>query len=156
MTMFSLPRFAVGLLVIAVVITFSVFRSGRATAASTSGVQCGALGTYGFTGFGNTFAGNPLGFDAGVVSSNGIITLGPDGKWFVREFEVVNGVVAHSGSPAEYTGDYTVNADCTATLSLGGAPSLVGVIVDHGKQLRAMSIIPGVQVNYVSTAKIEP
>ncbi len=156
MKMFSLPRFAAGLLVIAVVITFSVFRSGRANATPTSGVHCGTLGTYGFTGFGNTFTGNPLGFAAGVVSSNGTITLGADGKWFVREFEVVNGLVANGGNAAEYTGDYTVNADCTAALSLGGAPALVGVIVDHGKQLRAMSIIPGVQVNYISTAKIEP
>jgi hypothetical protein len=156
MKIFSSPRFAVSLLVIAVLITFSVFRAGLANATSTSGVRCGVLGTYGFTGFGNTFAGNPLGFDAGVVSSNGTITLGADGKWSVHEFEVVNGVVAHGGNPADYIGDYTVNADCTAALSLGGAPALVGVVVDHGKQLRAMSIIPGVQVNYVSTLKIEP
>ena len=156
MKIFSLPRFTVSLLVIAALITFSVVRSSRANATSTSGARCGVLGTYGFTGFGNTFTGNPLGFDAGVVSSNGTIKLGADGKWFVHEFEVVNGVVAHGGNPADYTGEYTVNADCTAALSLGGAPALVGVIADHGKQLRAMSIIPGVQVNYVSTLKIEP
>ena len=118
--------------------------------------HCGLKGTYAFTGFGNTFDGNLLGFPAGVVSTNGTITLDGNGNAFIREAEVVNGVLLNAA--AEYTGTYTLNADCTFSASLTGVPGpiFVGVVADNGKQIRAMSTVPGVQVNYTNTIRVHP
>lgn len=118
--------------------------------------HCGLKGTYAFTGFGNTFEGNLLGFPAGVVSTNGTITLDGNGNTFIREAEVVNGVLLNAA--AEYTGTYTLNPDCTFAASLTGVPGpiFVGVVADNGKQIRAMSTVPGVQVNYTNTIRVHP
>jgi hypothetical protein len=35
-------------------------------------------------------------------------------------------------------------------------PLFVGVVADHGKQVRAMATIPGVQVNFTNTIKVHP
>jgi hypothetical protein len=116
--------------------------------------HCGLRGTYAFTGFGNTFEGNLLGFPAGVVSTNGTISFDGTGNAFVREAEVVNGVLLNAA--AEYTIPYTLNPDCTFTGMIAGIPALVGVVADHGKQIRAMSAIPGVQVNFTNTIRVRP
>jgi hypothetical protein len=43
-----------------------------------------------------------------------------------------------------------------ATIPPLPGPVFVGVVADHGKQIRAMSTIPGVQVNYVFTVRVHP
>jgi len=157
------PRFtilAVALLFTGAIITFSVLRSGPVSAAAAAGVpadsqSCGARGTYGYTGFGNTFEPNPFGFPAGVLSTNGTITLDGNGNWVVREVEVVNGQVFNPA--ATFAGTYTLNPDCAFAAMLPGIPEpvFVGVVVDHGNQIRAMGTTPGEQINYVSTVKVK-
>ena len=136
-------------------ITLCVFLAVPFAAAADDN-HCGLKGTYAYTGFGNTFEGNLLGFPAGIVSTNGTITLDGNGNAFIREAEVVNGVLLNPA--AEFTGTYTLNPDCTFTAMLNGVPGpiFVGVVADHGKQIRAMSTIPGVQVNYTNTIRVRP
>jgi hypothetical protein len=152
----NLKRLAVALLITGAIITFSVLLSSPIGAAAAHGNRCGAKGTYGYTGFGNAFDGNPLGFQPGVVSSNGTLTLDGNGNVLIREAEVNNGQVFNSA--ATFAGTYTLNPDCTFTAMLPGLPGpvFVGVVVDNGNQIRAMSTIPGVQVNYLSTVKVHP
>jgi hypothetical protein len=153
----KLHRVAVALLLTVAIIAVVAVRAGPVRANATSHNSCGARGTYGYTGFGNSFDGNPLGLPAGIVSTNGTITLDGSGHWFVREVEVVNGQVVNAA--ATFNGTIAVNADCTFAAFLPEVPEgpiLVGVVVDHGKQIRAMSTIPGVQVNYISTVRVDP
>ena len=153
---------AVALLFTGAIITFSVLRSGPVSAAAAAGVHadsqsCGARGTYGFTGFGTTFAGNPFGYEAGIISTNGTLALDGNGNWFVSEIEVVNSVVVSPSPSATYAGTYTLNPDCTFAAMISGVPGpvFVGVVVDHGNQIRAMGTTPGEQINYVSTVKVK-
>ena len=150
---------AVALLFTGAIITFSALRSGPISAAAAAGVpanghSCGAKGTYGYTGFGNTFEGNPFGFPVGVLSTNGTLTLDGNGNWIVREVEVVNGQVFNPA--ATFAGTYTLNPDCTFAAMITGVPEpvFVGIVVDHGNQIRAMGTTPGEQINYVSTVKV--
>ena len=155
----NLKRLAVALLLTgAFIITLSVLLSSPVgvAVASAEGNSCGAKGTYGYTGFGNAFAGNPLGFQPGVVSSNGTLTLDGDGNILIHEVEVNNGQVFNAD--ATLAGTYTLGPDCTITAMLPGLPGpmFVGVVVDNGKQIRAMSTIPFLQINFVSTVKVHP
>lgn len=140
------------------IITLSVLLAAPivAVAAPGNGNHCGAKGTYGYTAFGNTFDGNLLGMPAGIASTNGTITLDGKGNWAVQEVEVVNGQVWNPA--AVFGGNYTLNSDCTFAAMITGFPGpiFVGVVVDNGKQIRGMSTIPGVQVYYVSTVKVNP
>lgn len=156
------PRFTMLAVVVSLTVTmiaFCAFRSGPVSAAaatvSADGQSCGARGAYGYTGFGNTFEGNPFGFPTGVLSTNGTLTLDGNGNWVVSEVEVVNGVVVNSS--ATFSGTYSLNPDCTFAAMIPGVPGpvFVGVVVDHGNQIRAMGTTPGEQINYVSTVKIK-
>jgi hypothetical protein len=138
----------------AVIITITAFVAVPISAAAVDNNHCGFKGTYGYTGFGNTFEGNLLGFPAGIISINGTITIDGNGNSFVREAEVVNGVLLNPA--AEYTGTYTLNPDCTFTAEINGIPAFVGVVADHGKQVRAMITLPGVQVNFTNTIRVRP
>lgn len=153
----KLHRVAVALLLTVAIIAIVALRAGPVRANANSHNSCAARGTYGYTGFGNSFDGNPLNLPAGIVSTNRTITLDGSGHWFVREVEVVNGQVVNPA--ATFSGTIAVNADCTFAAFLPEVPEgpiLVGVVVDHGKQIRAMSTIPGVQVNYISTVRVDP
>ncbi len=157
-----LPRLGpsiVGLLLAgAAAILFAALRPGptRAAALAGPGASCGAIGTYGYTGTGYTYAGNALGFPVGNASTNGTLTVARDGKVTINEWEVIGGTLITTTGPATYEGQTTINFDCTFTATLSGSeqPALAGVIVDNGNQVRAMSLIPGVQVNYISTEKV--
>jgi hypothetical protein len=118
--------------------------------------HCGLKGTYAYSGFGFTYEGNLLGFPAGNLSINGIITLDGNGNSFIREAEVVNGVLLKAA--AEYVGTYTLSPDCTFSATLPGAPGpiFVGVVADNGKQIRAMMTAPGIQVNFTNTIRVRP
>ncbi len=153
----NFTRLAIVLLVAGVVIVFSALPAGPFQAAAVqaaSSNRCGAVGTYGYTGFGTVFPGNALGLPPGTASTNGTITLERNGDMSIHEVEVGDGVVVNSS--ASFTGTFTVNPDCTFTGSIPPLPgtALVGVVVDNGKQLRALTTIPGVQINFVSSVRI--
>ena len=144
-----LKRLAVAIITIAAIVAVPV-------SAAADDNHCGLKGTYAFTGFGYTFSGNPLGLPAGVASTNGTVTFDGNGNSVAREVEVVNGLLINPA--AEYPGTYTLNPDCTFTSTLPGAggPVFVGVVADDGKQIRAMSTIPGVQINFTNTIRVQP
>jgi len=154
----SLTRFALVLLITGAIIIFGGLRAGSHAAAvqAANGNSCGAFGTYGYTGFGTTFPGNALGFPAGTVSTNGTITVEKNGHFTIHEVEVVDGHVLNPS--ATFEGTLTAGPDCTFTATLPPlpGPAFVGVVVDNGKQVRALITIPGVQVNFVSTAQVAP
>lgn len=121
-------------------------------AAAADDNHCGLKGTYAYTGFGYTYEGNPLGFPAGNLSISGTVTFDGNGNSFIRQAEVINGQLIHDN--AEYTGTYTLNPDCTFTSTLFGITAFGGVVADHGKQIRAMITIPGIQVNFTNTIRV--
>jgi hypothetical protein len=137
------------------IITLSMLLAVSMAAAADDN-HCGAKGTYAYTGFGYTYDGNILGFPAGNLSINGTITLDGNGNSSIREAEVVNGVLLNPA--AEYAGTYTLNSDCTFSATLPGVPGpiFVGVVADHGKQIRAMMTAPGIQVNFTNTIRVHP
>jgi hypothetical protein len=96
------------------------------------------------------------GFHAGIASTNGTATFDGKGNSVVREAEVINGVLINPA--AEYSGTYTLNPDCTFTVTISGTtfPGFVGVVTDNGKQIRAMTTIPGVQINFTNTIRVHP
>lgn len=158
----ELIRFAAAFLIAgAVAIIFTLLQGGpvHAVAVQTANANsCGATGTYGYTGFGTIFAGNAAGFPAGSASTNGTITFERNGHVTIHEVEVVDGQVVSPAGGSTFEGTLTVNHDCTFTATLPPLPgtAIVGVVVDNGKQLRAMLTIPGVQLNFVSTAQVNP
>jgi hypothetical protein len=153
----NLKQLAVALLLVVVVITIGTLVAAPSSAGTSAhGNRCGVKGAYGYTGFGNVFDGNILGFPPGIVSTNGTITLDGYGNWVVHEVEVINGQVVNPD--ATFGGTYTLNSDCTFAAMIPGllGSAFVGVVVDNGKQIRAMGTLPGEQINYVSTVKIHP
>ncbi len=154
----SLTRLAVALLLIGAVIAVTAFRSEPLQAAQVGpdAHRCGAIGTYGYTGFGNVFANNAAGLPPGIISSNGTISFDANGNVHIREAEMVDGQLI--ATAATFQGTYTLNADCTFTATLDPLPgtAFVGVFGDNGKQLRSMLTVAGVQINYVSSVRIQP
>jgi len=156
--MASLTRFAVALLLTGAAVLLIALYAGPigplpAYAHSNS---CRAWGAYGYSGFGTVFPGNALGLPPGTETSNGTLTFDRNGQLTIVEAEMIDGVLISPSST--YGGTLTVNPDCTFTATLPPlpGPAIVGVVVDNGRQIRAMSTIPGVQVNYVSTVKVHP
>ena len=123
-------------------------------AAAVDDSHCGLKGTYAYTGFGYTYNGNPLGFPAGYITATGTVTFDGNGNAFIRQAEVINGVLINAN--AEYTGTYTINSDCTFTTTLFGITAFAGVVADNGKQIRAMISIPGIQVSFTNTIRVHP
>jgi hypothetical protein len=138
---------AVAILTLAVILAVPIV-------AAAEDNHCGFKGTYAYTGFGYTYDGNPLGFPAGNLSVTGTITIDGNGNSLVRQTEVVNGQLINVN--AEYTGTVTVNPDCTFTTTMFGITAFGGAIADHGKQIRAMITIPGIQVNFTNTIRMHP
>jgi hypothetical protein len=156
----SLTRFAVALLLTGAVILF-IGPIGTVAAQAGHGNSCSAMGTYGYTGFGTVFPDNVAGFPPGIASTNGTITLDGKGNVLIHEVEVIEGTVISPAEGSTFVGTYTLNPDCTFTGTLLTQPpipgtALVGVVVDNGKQIRALLTVQGVQINFVSTAKVHP
>jgi hypothetical protein len=159
----SLTRSAVALLLAGAVILFIALYAGPIGAVAAHaghGNSCGARGTYGYTGFGTVFPGNVAGFPPGIASTNGTITLDGKGNVLIHEVEVIEGALVSPPEGSTFVGTYTLNPDCTFTGTLTQPPipgtALVGVVVDNGKEIRAMLTVPGVQINFISTVKIHP
>lgn len=123
-------------------------------AAAADDNSCGLKGTYAYSGFGYTYDGNPLGFPAGYITATGTVTFDSNGNSFIRQTEVINGVLINAN--AEYSATYTLNPDCTFTTTLFGITAFGGVVADHGKQIRAMITIPGIQVSFTNTIRVRP
>ncbi len=127
---------------------------GVTFAAAADDNHCGLKGTYAYTGFGYTYDGNPLGFPAGYITASGTVTFDGNGNSFIRQAEDVNGQLINAN--AEYTGTYVLNPDCSFTTTLFGITAFGGVVADHGKQIRAMITIPGIQVSFTNTIRVHP
>lgn len=160
--MSGLTRFVVALLITGTaVIAFTLLQAGPVhpvTVQASDVNSCGAVGTYGYTGFGTVFPGNAAGLPAGTASTNGTLTFDRNGHVTIHEVEVVDGQVVSPAGGSTFEGTLTVNPDCTVTATLPPLPgtAIVGVVVDNGKQIRAMLTIPGVQINFVSTMRVNP
>jgi hypothetical protein len=155
----NLAQIAAALLLVgAVIVSIALYAGpiGDVPAYAEQRTSCRAIGTYGYTGFGTIFPGNALGFPPGAASTNGTVTIDRNGQVTIVEAEMIDGVLISPSST--YAGTLTVNPDCTFSVTLPPlpGPAFVGVVVDNGNQVRAMTTIPGVQINYVSTVKVHP
>ncbi len=116
-------------------------------------------GTYGYVGFGTVLASNPVGFPAGTYSSMGTLTFDGKGNLLIVDTGRIDDLF--SVPDTQYPSTYTVSDQCVVTFTLKAyadarlpGPHYKGVFVKDRKELRAMSLLPGAVVNYVSTAKV--
>ncbi len=116
-------------------------------------------GTFGYVGFGTILATNPFGLQASTYSSTGTLTF--DGKENLLIVDTSRYDNLFGPPDSEEASTYTVNEKCVVTFTLKSfvdlglpGPHYKGVLVNGGKELRMMSLIPGFIVNYVNTAKI--
>ena len=116
-------------------------------------------GTYGYVGFGTVLAGNLFGVPPGTFSSMG--TLNFDGKGNLLIIDTQRNDDLFVPADTQYPSTYSVNKQCVVTFTItayaqGGLPGphFKGVFVNDRKGLRAMSLLPGLIVNYVNTTKI--
>jgi hypothetical protein len=125
---------------VSLVAAMTLGTSGVARAQSRGAASCGVHtlhGSYLFEAHGYNIVG-------GVAQPKAIlegITFNGDGT-LVSPFATVsiNGVIIHSsGSP----GIYTVNPDCTGTLSFTGGPSFDIFVEPSGRQLSMIQTAPG-------------
>ncbi len=115
-------------------------------------------GTYGYVGFGTVLATNPFGAPAGTYSSTGTLTFDGKGNLLIVNTDRLDDFFTVD---VPYPGTYTVSDECIVTFTLTAfaelglpGPHYKGVSLNGGKELRAISLIPGYIVNYVNTAKI--
>jgi hypothetical protein len=120
-------------------------------------------GKYGYVGFGTVLAGNPLGLPAGTYSSTGTLYFDGKGNLLITDTERIDNF---SPGVIEYAATYTVDSQCVTTftltalvpappLGLGIAgPHYKGVFINNRKGLRAISMLPGLIVDYVNTTRI--
>lgn len=120
-------------------------------------------GTFGYVGFGTVLSGNALGLSSGLYSSVGTLAFDGRGNLVITDTERIDDVFAPSdpSSATTYAATYTVDSQCilaftiTAFANVGlPGPHFKGVVVDNRKRIVAMSLLPGVVVNYVSTTKV--
>ena len=104
--------------------------------------------------FGSTITGNLVGGPlAGPIA--GVVLQKFDGEGGLTQVDTVsiNGILVADGRSA--TGTYTVNPDCTgtATINFPAQPPLQlnFVLVDHGRELRAVTTNPGLTTTSVGT-----
>ena len=116
-------------------------------------------GTYGYEGFGTVLATNPLGAPAGTFSSVGTLKFDGKGNLLIIDTQRIDDVFP--APDTQYPSTYTVNKQCIVTFTITSfaqaglpGPHFKGVFVENRKGLRAMSLVPGLIVNYVSTTKI--
>ena len=116
-------------------------------------------GTYGYVGFG-TVGANPLGLPPGTVSSVGTLAFDGKGNLLITETARIDNTFLPPDTT--YPSTYTVDKQCVGTFTITGfasaglpGPHFKVVFVDNRKGIRAISLIPGLVVNYVSTTRIE-
>ncbi len=116
-------------------------------------------GTYGYVGFGAILAINPFGLPAGTYSSTGTLTFDGRGNLLIVDSSRYDNLFAPPDSEEPST--YMVNEKCVVTFTVKPladagipGPHYKGVFVNNRKELRAMSLLPGLIVNYVNTTRI--
>ena len=116
-------------------------------------------GTYGYVGFGTVLAGNLFGSPAGTFSSMGTLNFDGKGNLLIIDTQRNDDFFVPPDTP--YPSTYTVNKQCVVTFTITAyaqaglpGPHFKGVFVNNRKGLRAMSLLPGLIVNYVNTTKI--
>ncbi len=116
-------------------------------------------GTYGYVGFGTVLATNPFGAPAGSYSSTGTLTFDGKGNLLIVDTGRIDNLFFPPDS--QYLSTYAVSDECVVTFTLTAyveaglpGPHYKGVFVNHRKELRVMSLVPGIIVNYVNTTKI--
>lgn len=116
-------------------------------------------GTYGYEGFGTVLATNPIGAPAGTFSSIGTLAFDGKGNLLIIDTQRIDDVFP--APDTQYPSTYTVNKQCIVTFTITAfaqaglpGPHFKGVFVNNRKGLRAMSLVPGLIVNYVNTTKI--
>lgn len=116
-------------------------------------------GKYGYVGIGTVLASNPFGLPAGTFSSMGTLTFDGKGNLLIVDTGRVDDLFFPADS--EYPSTYAVSDECVVTFTLTAyaeaglpGPHYKGVFVNDRKELRVMSLVPGILVNYVNTAKI--
>ncbi len=117
-------------------------------------------GTYGYVGSGTvvTTGTNPLGFPPGTYSSVGTLAFDGEGNLLITDTARVDDIFL---PPTTYVSTYTVDKQCVGSFTIAGfagvvpAPHFKVVFVDNRKGIRAISLLPGLIVNYVGTTRIE-
>lgn len=122
-------------------------------------------GSYGYVGFGTVLAGNLLGFPSGSYSSVGTLAFDGKGNLVITDTQRIDDTFTPSdpSSAVTYAATYTVDSQCTLTFTLTSVaeagipgPHYKGVFVNNRRKIVAISLLPGVIVNYVSTTKMGP
>ncbi len=116
-------------------------------------------GNYGYEGFGTVLAGNPLGAPAGTFSSMGILIFDGQGNLTINDTQRIDDYFPKPNT--RYPSTYTVMSNCVATFTITAwaqaglpGPHFKGIFVNNRKSFLAMSLIPGILVNYVNTTKV--
>lgn len=116
-------------------------------------------GNYGYVGFGTILATNPFGIPAGTYSSVGTLTFDGKGNLLIVDTERVDDIFPPPDT--EFPSTYTVDEQCITTFTVTAwaeaglpGPHFKGVFVNNRRELRAMSLVSGIVVNYVNTTKI--
>jgi hypothetical protein len=116
-------------------------------------------GTYGYVGFGTVLATNPFGLPAGTLSSMGTLTFDGRGNLLIVDTGRTDDIFFTPD--LEEPSTYIVNDNCVATFTVTAyvgfgipGPHFKAVFVDGRNGLRGMSLVPGLIINFVNTAKI--
>ncbi len=106
-------------------------------------------GTYAYAAFGTVSAANPAGLPAGPYNSAATLVLDGAGNFVVDAKTSYNGVIVDE----HFEGTYVVGEDCSVTYLLQGTPFVYGLFTNNRKEARAISLIPGTNVTFLTVAK---
>lgn len=141
-------------------LTAAILASNLAWVAFADCTKENVAGTYGYVGFGTivTTGANPLGFPPGTYSSVGTLAFDGKGNLLITDTARVDDIFL---PPTTEISTYTVDKQCVGSITITGLAGVVPgphfkvVFVDNRKGIRTISLLPGLIVNYVSTARIE-
>ncbi len=153
-------KLVISVILICSLFTAVAFAEEKDQDESSSGCNvANVAGTYGYVGFGTVLTGNPLGFPAGSYSSTGTLRFDGKGNLLIIDTERIDDVFFPPDT--SYPATYTVDEQCATTFTLTDVakaglpgPHYKGVFVNNHRGLRAISLLPGVIVNYVNTTKV--
>ena len=126
---------------------------------SSGCTMANVAGTYGYVGFGTVRLGNPLRLPAGAYSSAGTLTFDGKGNLLISDTGRIDDFFLTPN--LVYPSTYTVDQQCVGTFTVAAfsalgipGPHYKIVFVDDRSRALAISLLPGVSVNYVNTSKI--
>jgi hypothetical protein len=137
----------------------AILGSNLALVAFADCTTANVAGTYGYVGAG-TVGVNQLGLPPGASSSVGTLAFDGKGNLLITETARIDNTFLPPDTT--YPSTYTVDKQCVGTFTITGfasaglpGPHFKVVFVDNRKGIRAISLIPGLVVNYVNTTRIE-